>query len=106
MESSANNEYNMKDKIYLSYRIRRSWRIPSILTSTAPIAYVVRSWISTSLLSKMLRWVSPRLPHELYDCSNGFTFVPYTSLTHALRVTEESIPLVEIRPLTSLKISS
>ena len=38
MEFSANNEYNMKDKIYLSYRIRRSWRIPSILTSTAPIA--------------------------------------------------------------------
>ena len=61
---------------------------------------------SMFLLSKMLRWLPPRLPHELYDCSNGFTFILYTSLTHVLRITEESIPLVEIRPLSSLKISS
>ena len=33
-----NNEYNMKDKFYLSYCIRYSWRIPPVLTSTAPIA--------------------------------------------------------------------
>ena len=30
-----------------------SWRIAPVLTSTAPIAYVVHSWISTFLLSKM-----------------------------------------------------
>ena len=33
-----NNEYNMKYKFYLSYCIRYSWRIPPVLTSTAPIA--------------------------------------------------------------------
>ena len=75
------------------------------MTSTAPIAYVVHSWISMFLLSKMLRWVSPRLPRELYDCSNGFTFVPYTSLTHALRVTEESIPFVEIDVSTKQNVT-
>ena len=46
-----NNEYDMKDKFYLSYCIRYSWRIAPVLTSTAPIAYVVHSWISTFLLS-------------------------------------------------------
>ena len=30
--------YNMKYKFYLSYCIRYSWRIPPVLTSTAPIA--------------------------------------------------------------------
>jgi len=92
-----------ENKFYLSYCIRYSWRIAPVLTSTAPIAYVVHSWIS---MLKMLRWLPPRLPHELYDCCNGFTLILYTSLTHVLRVTEESIPLVEIRPLMYLKISS
>ena len=64
-----------ENKFHLSYCIRYSWKIAPVLTSTAPIAYVVHSWISMFLLSKMLRWVSPRLPHELYDCSNGFTFI-------------------------------
>ena len=98
-----NDEYDMKDKFYLSYCIRYSWRIAPVLTSTAPIAYVVHAWIS---MLKMLRWLPPRLPHELYDCCNGFTLILYTSLTHVLRVTEESIPLVETRPLMYLKISS
>ena len=38
MESSMNDEYDMKDKLYLSYCIRYSRRIPPISTSTAPIA--------------------------------------------------------------------
>ena len=33
-----NDEYDMKDKFFPSYRIRYSWRIPPILTSTAPIS--------------------------------------------------------------------
>ena len=51
MQSSMNNEYNMKDKFYLSYCIHHSWRIAPVLTSTAPIAYVAHSWISMFLLS-------------------------------------------------------
>ena len=51
MQSSMNDEYNMKDKIYLSYCIHHSWRIAPVLTSTAPIAYVAHSWISMFLLS-------------------------------------------------------
>ena len=66
----------------------------------------VHSWISMILLSKTLRWPPPSHPHELYEWSNKFTFVPYTSLTHVLRVTEESIPLVDIRPLIFFKLSS
>ncbi len=33
-----NDEYDMKDKFYLSYCIRYSRRIPPVSTSTAPIA--------------------------------------------------------------------
>ena len=68
------------------------------------IAVYSRIWMF--LLSKRLRWLPPSHPHELYDCSNGFTFIPYTSLTHVLRCTEESIPVVEIQPLIFFKISS
>ena len=66
----------------------------------------VHSRIWMFLLSKRLRWLPPSHPHELYDCSNGFTFIPYTSLTHVPRFTEESIPVVEIQPLLFFKISS
>jgi len=33
-----NDEYDMKDKFYLSYCIRYSRRIPPVSTSTVPIA--------------------------------------------------------------------
>ena len=66
----------------------------------------VHSRIWMFLLSKRLRWLPPSHPHELYDCSNDFTFIPYTSLTHVLTFTEESIPVVEIHPLIFFKISS
>ena len=58
------------------------------------------------LLSNRLRWRPPSHPHELYDCSNGHMFIFYTYLTHVVRITEESIPLVEMQPLIFLKISS
>ena len=66
----------------------------------------VHSRIWMFLLSKRLRWLPPSHPHELYDCSNDFAFIPYTSLTHVLTFTEESIPVVEIHPLIFFKISS
>ena len=44
-----------ENKFYLSYCIRYSWRIAPVLTSTAPIAYVVHSWISKSYLRGVLR---------------------------------------------------
>ena len=66
----------------------------------------VHSRIWMFLLSKRLRWLPPSHPHELYDCSNDFAFIPYTSLTHVLTFTEESIPVVEIQPLIFFKISS
>ena len=58
------------------------------------------------LPSKRLRWRPPSHPHELYDCSNGHMFILYSYLTHVVRLTEESIPLVETQPLIFSKISS
>ena len=87
---------------YLIYHIHYSWKFAPISTSVAPIA----SLYIHGYECFWLRWLPPSHPHELYDCSNDFTFIPYTSLTHVLTFTEESIPVVEIQPLIFFKISS
>ena len=81
----------MKMMNRLSYCIRYSWRIAPVLTSTAPIAYVVHSWISTFLLSKMLISVviivisPPKLAPITITISKSFqSYYIYSSLVSFL----------------------
>ena len=56
-----------------------SWRIAPVLTSTAPIAYVVRSWISMFLLSKTLHHRRRRHRFATKTCANrnnNIWFIP------------------------------
>ena len=59
-----------ENKFYLSYCIRYSWRIAPVLTSTAPIAYVVHSWISTFLLRNTLHHRRRRRRLAAKTCAN------------------------------------
>ena len=56
------------------------------------------------LLSKVLRWVSPRLPRELYDCANGHMFILYTYLTHVGGLVDANVTFYLVETFISMNV--